>query len=201
MEVGEYCSNSTFFICAPGSARGAELGIIRTVCFSRSGTSEKGGSAVSKESEQPPLRIRPGHSRLLAVFLLVTHALALAVVFAVPLSGYWRVGLAAVVLLSLSHAIGAQVLFLVPWAGREAVWRSDGTWTLTLVSGEQTDARLLPSTYVTQRLLVLNFRRGRWRSSAMVIVPDALDPDLLRRLRVRLRLWGAAGKSSTSDFA
>ena len=125
----------------------------------------------------------------------------LAVVFAIPLSWSWRAALAAVVLLSLFYAIGAQVLFLVPWAGREAVWRSDGSWTLILVSGEQMEVRLSPSTYVTQRLLVLNFRCGRWWLPAMVIVSDALDPDLLRRLRVRLRLWGAAGKSGTNDLA
>jgi len=77
---------------------------------------------------------------------------------------------------------------LIPWAGREAIWEPDGTWILTLVSGQQIEARLLPSTFVTPGLSVLNLRCGRWRSRAMVLLPDSLDPDLLRRLRVRLRL-------------
>lgn len=118
-----------------------------------------------------------------------------------PLDWYWRAGLSALVLASLAYALGAQVLLVVPRAVREAIWRSDGTWTLTLVSGEQVEARLLPSTFVLPRLLVLNFRRGRWRSRAMVLLPDALDSDLLRRLRVRLRLRGMADTSDTDPLA
>ncbi len=132
---------------------------------------------------------------MLAAFLLVTHGAALSVVVAMPVDWYWRLGLGAMVFASLINALGTQVLFLLPWAGREAIWRSDGTWTLTLVSGEQVEARLLPSTFVTPGLLVLNLRCGRWRSRALVLVSDALGPDLLRRLRVRLRLWGTRDES------
>ncbi|WP_089727202.1 protein YgfX [Candidatus Thiosymbion oneisti] len=156
---------------------------------------------MGENRELPPLRIRPRPSRILAVFLLVTHGAALSVVVALPLDWYWRSGLAILVLTSLINTIGTQVLFLVPWAGREAIWEPDGTWTLTLVSGKQVEARLLPSTFVTPGLLVLNLRCGRWRSCAMVLLPDTLDPDLLRRLRVRLRLWGTLDKSGTDASA
>lgn len=63
------------------------------------------------------------------------------------------------------------------------------------MSGEQAEARLLPSTFVAPGLLVLNFRRGRRRFLAMVLLPDTLDPDLLQRLRVRLQLWGTADEA------
>lgn len=156
---------------------------------------------MSKREEQPPLRIRPGSSRILALFLLAAHGAALAVVFAIPLDWYWRIWLAAAVLGGLVYSLAARVLFLVPWACREATWRSDGTWILVLVSGGQIEPRLLPSSYVTQRLLVLNFRCGRWRSRSMVLLSDALDSDLLRRLRVRLRLRGAKGGSGADVLA
>lgn len=81
------------------------------------------------------------------------------------------------------------------------IWRSEGTWTLTLVSGEQVEARLLPSTFVTPRFLVLNLRCGRWRFRVPVLVSDALELDLLRQLRVRLRLWGTTDKSNPGALA
>lgn len=146
---------------------------------------------VSKHRERPPLRIRPGSSRRLAAFLLAAHSAALAVAFAIPLDWYWRAVLVVVVLSGFLYALGVHYLYLVPWAVREAIWGADGTWTLILVSGGRVEASLLPSTYVTARLLVLNFRCGRWQYRALVLPPDALDANLLRRLRVRLRLTGA----------
>jgi toxin CptA len=153
---------------------------------------------VSKHGERPPIRINPHASRRLAGFLLAAHGAALAVVLAVPLGSHWRAVLAGVVVGGLLHSLGAHIFYLVPWAVREADWASDGIWILTLVSGEQVEGRLSPSTYVTASLLVLNFRCGRWRNRALVLLPDSLDADLLRRLRVRLRLEGT-GPSTDSD--
>lgn len=157
-----------------------------------------GGSTRRKRRERPLLWIRPRPSRRLAALVLVAHGAALAVVFAIPLDWYWRVLLAAAVVGGLARALGAHVLYLAPRAVREATWDSDGTWTLTLVSGEREKASLLPSTYVTARLLVLSFRCGRWRHRALVLTTDALEPNLLRRLRVRLRL--AERKAETDVF-
>jgi len=152
---------------------------------------------VSRHREQPALGIRPRRSGLLAAFVLVTHGAALGVVFATPLDWYCSVLPVALVFASLVYEMGVQVLFMAPWAVREAVWGSDGTWTLSLVSGKQVEARLLPSTFVTRRLILLNFRCGRWCFRTLVLPPDALDPDLLRRLRVRLRLPGTRAISGT----
>jgi hypothetical protein len=60
-------------------------------------------------------------------------------------------------------------------------------------------ARLSPSSFVATGLVVLNFRHGRWRACSLVLLPDALDPHLLRRLRVRLRLAGSCHSSSSAD--
>jgi len=156
---------------------------------------------VSTHRERPPLRITPRCSRLLAAFLLATHGAALAVVFVIPLDWCWRAGLAALVLFYLAYALATRVLFMAPWALREATWMSDGSWSLTLVSGEEIDARLLPSTFAARQLLVLNFRCRRWRSPSLVLLPDSLDALLLRRLRVRLRLRGAADSTSPDALA
>ncbi len=156
---------------------------------------------MSKHRARPPLRIRPRPSRSLAAFVALAYGATLSLVFVIPLGWYWRALLAVVVLSGLSYAFLAQVLYLVPRAVREAAWASDGTWTLTLVSGKRIEARLLPSTYVTERLLVLNFRCGSWQHRALVLLPDALEGELLRRLRVRLRLFGVQSDAGTDALA
>lgn len=152
---------------------------------------------AGRREERVALRIRPRPSRLLGVFLLSTHLLALAAVFAIPLQWYWTAALTVLVLAGLAYSAGVHLLYRVPWAVREVLWTGDGTWVLTLVSGAGAEARLLPSTYVTGKLVVLNFRRGRFRSCTLVIAADALAPDLLRRLRVRLRMEGARNGAGT----
>lgn len=131
-------------------------------------------------------------SRGLAGFLFLTHGAALAAVSMLPIPWTLRVILVALLVVGLAYEVQAQLLRRLPWAVREAVWGPDGRWTLMLASGQEVEARLSPSTFVSTRLVVLNFRRGRWRSGSLVLTSDSLDPDLLRRLRVRLRVAGHA---------
>jgi toxin CptA len=138
--------------------------------------------------ERQPLRVGPGVSPRLAVFVSVVHGLALLVVCAVPLGIGPRLAMGAAVILGLAHGLAGPVLHRLPWSLREAVWKPDGSWLLTLSGGRQLDARLLPSTYVGSSLVVLAFRCGRLRPCFLPLLSDNLDPNLLRRLRVRLRL-------------
>jgi hypothetical protein len=157
---------------------------------------------MSKQIDRPPLHVRPRPSARLAGYLLVVHAAALAVVAGLPLDGLTRVTLAGVVLLGLTYSATAHLLYLLPWAVREAVWGPDGGWRLTLVSGRELEPKLLASTYVGVSLVVLNFRCARFWPCALVLAADSLGEDLLRRLRVRLRLEGGAvfgGTGSGTD--
>jgi toxin CptA len=148
---------------------------------------------MTKHGERPPLHLRPGGSKGLAAFLLLTHGAATVAVLLLPLPWFGRAALAAAVAVGLVYAVWAHLLRALPWSVREALWDPDGTWTLTLGSGRRLEARLSPSTFVSPFLVVLNFRRGRWRRCALLLPADALDLDLLRRLRVRLRLSGESG--------
>lgn len=147
---------------------------------------------------RPPLRLRPLASSRLAAFLVLVHGAVVVVAGLLPLSWVLRVALAVVALLSLAHALAVHVFRWLPWALVEAVWHPDGAWTLTLASGQELPARLLPSSYVSPALVVLNFRCGRWLLRSLVLARDALDADQHRRLRVRLRLAGQA-RASPAD--
>ena len=145
---------------------------------------------MSRRTEMPSLTIRPGVSRRLALYLALVHGLSLVVVGLLPLAAAWRLLLGLGVLLSLVLGLGGPIWHRWPWDLAQAAWHGDGRWTLTLGSGREVEGRLLGSTFVSPALVVLNFRSGRWRTRSLVLLPDNLDPDLLRRLRVRLRLEG-----------
>jgi len=143
---------------------------------------------MASHREQPPLLIQPRFSRRLAAFIALTHVLAAAAILALP-GAAWLLLLIPVGL-SLSYHVHVLVLGRAPWSIRSATWQADGTWTIVLRSGTETEARLAPSTFVSVPLVVLNLRRGHVRRWALPLFADALDREQLRRLRQRLRIEG-----------
>lgn len=104
------------------------------------------------------------------------------------------------VLLSAARAIYDQVLMRAPWSIRSVCWQSDGSWTLSLVSGEERPVQLSPATFVSQSLLVLNFRAGRFGRRALPLFTDSVDPELMRRLRQRLTIDGCGADIAANEM-
>lgn len=142
---------------------------------------------MASHREQPPLPIRPGFSPRLAAFVLLTHLLAAAAVLGLP-AGPWQILLIPVAA-SLAYHAWVHVLRRAPWSIRALLWDAQGTWHIELRSGAAIEARLSPSTFVSVPLVVLNLYRG-WRRWSLPLFADALDPQLHRRLRQRLRIEG-----------
>lgn len=143
---------------------------------------------MASHRERPPLLIEPRFSGRLAAFVVLTHAAAGTAVLALP--GAWRL-LVLAVAASLAYQLTVEVLRRAPWSIRSVLWQSDGTWRITLSSGQELEATLSPSTFVSVPLIVLNLRLGRLRHRSLPLFLDALDTEQLRRLRQRLRIDGA----------
>lgn len=142
---------------------------------------------MSDHHQRPTLRLRPRRSPVLGLALVALHLLALGVLWLLPLQLGWRLALSLACLLSLGYSLWARVLGWAPWSLREAIW-SDKGWRLRFRDGRVREALLLPSTLIMPRLVILNFRVG-WLSQHHLILTEALiAPELLRRLRARLRL-------------
>jgi toxin CptA len=144
---------------------------------------------LTSHRDRPPLLIEPRFSRRLAALVLLTHAAAGATALTLP--GAWRL-LVLAVAASLVYQLYVQVLRRAPWSIRSVLWQSDGTWRILLVSGQELEATLSPSTFVSIPLVVLNLRLGRLRHRSLPLFSDALDCEQLRRLRRRLRIDGAS---------
>ena len=138
----------------------------------------------------PPLRLHPTWSWQLLMYWALVHFGALALVMALPLSPSlsWsvRLGLVALVGGSAALSFANHLWRRMHWSIMEAISHPDA-WELVLGSGEIVHAHLLSSSFIGQRLMVLNFALGRWRRLSLTLAPDSLDAEPMRRLRADLR--------------
>jgi toxin CptA len=134
------------------------------------------------------LRITLRPSRRLGAVLIAAHAAAAVTLLPLDLPA-WAKGIVAV--------LAAMSLWRV--LRRHAALRSSDALTaiellgqdLAAVetrAGQRREARILPTTYVSPLLCVLNLRvAGRLLPQHALIVADNVDADSFRRLRVLLR--------------
>jgi hypothetical protein len=135
------------------------------------------------------------------MLLLSIHvgAALLTVFFQTP----WAIkfGLLVLLLISMMMSLYNSGWISVPLLGRRwpfrwqflpsLTWQSDNDWRISTRSGEEVLAQLLPGSTCHPSFVALNFRteRDNWmdRYISVVIVGDAVEREIFRQLRVRLR--------------
>ena len=138
----------------------------------------------------PALRLTPKKSTTLLIFILTAHISALGVIPLLPLEFWLQLAILLVVIVSLIQVFRTHLLCSSGAAITSVEWDSDGEWTLFTAAGDELAAQLKASSYVHPWFVVLNFSISRFGRRSLILLPDAVDPELLRRLRVRLRLLG-----------
>ena len=147
---------------------------------------------MSSTKYAQPLRLIPKPSRILIALLTVGHLGAVAVLIPLDLSLFIKLGIAAVLLVSLIIALRKQPGRTGEGGVQALTWKADGDWVLETAEGESLSARLHESTYVHPWLVVLNFRQENKRGLlSFALAPDALDHEIFRELRVRLKVAGS----------
>lgn len=142
---------------------------------------------MSHAAYASPLVLEPGVSRYLILYLIVIHSLALAVV-AAPLN------LPA----AIRFALAVVVVFSFVWQWRRArahdlahihrlVWEVDDDWTLWCNDSTELVGQLRPDSYESIWLVILRLQLQQGGRRTVVLLPDMLDRQSFRRLRVRLR--------------
>jgi hypothetical protein len=144
---------------------------------------------MSSSGYAPPLRLELRRSRRLALYLAASHAGALALVPLLPIGAPAGALLAALIALSFAREYSARVLMRGDRAVVALVWTREGDWHLLERGGRTRVCRLRPGSFRHPLLTVLGFSGGR--RCSVVLLPDSLDRDSFRRLRVRLGLHGA----------
>ena len=140
---------------------------------------------MSSPKYASPLVLKPETSRIFIGLFAVAHLGAMAVVFPLDFSLEIKAGLMMLLIVSMFVVLRGKGLANV----ETLTWKDAGEWVLEFNDGTRYETRLLPSSYVSTWLVVLNFDKAEnQRTRSVTLFRDALDPDTFRRLRVRLGL-------------
>lgn len=141
------------------------------------------------------LRLAPSHRALRVLYLVHLVPLGL-LAFAMP-PGMPMLAIAAAFALSWGWLRRHPAFGFGPRALTQLIWQPGSGWRLRDAAGREQAARLQGDSYVTSRLIVLNFRGEDGRRRSRALLGDELPPDALRRLRARL-MTGLAGMPDAS---
>ena len=145
-------------------------------------------SHASPKAYAAPLVLDLGPSRRLGRLLAAAHLAAAA--------SLWLAHVPAIVQIALTAVLAARLARHLPLHARRRhhasverlVWDAQGMWRLWLRDGRVYQAELLPAAYVQRFLAVLRFRCEDGRTRTAILLPDAVEPETFRRLRVRMTI-------------
>ena len=155
---------------------------------------------MSSQKYASPLRFKIFPSRILLTVVSLIHLGAIAFLLSASLP-LWVI-LVGSLMITLSLLIGwsragwitGRMSLETIWPNfTEAVWDDANQWQLIDEHQQSYPAQLVPSSYVSARLVVINLRveNSAWfcRHRAIVLLPDNIDRENFRRLRIRLRWY------------
>jgi toxin CptA len=141
---------------------------------------------MSSRKSVTPLRINLRRSHILAGFILVFHGGAI-VLSLVSLPLWQGSALAVATAMSLGYLLrrhgllpGADTITLL-------IYDNNKDWLVITRAGTQYQASLQQPVYLQAWVVILNFRIDN-RRRPIIILPDMIDPESFRRLRVSLQL-------------
>lgn len=165
---------------------------------------------MSSNEYATPLTLNLKPSRLAASILFFAHLGAFLSIILVPMTVFLKMSLSVLILASLWDTSN-RVLLKKADAIRQIIWSADNTWIFLTATGQAYSPdysfQLLPSSYVHVWMTVLNYQKVNYQKTndqktnyklifnakycrfrSCVLLPDAIDPDELRHLRVRLMM-------------
>lgn len=125
----------------------------------------------------------------LAIALVAMHGAAMAALLSLALPFWAQVVLVISLLASLLHHLWRNAWLSAPSSNVSLMMDGDRI-VLTSRSGEQVAGKVLPDSLITPLLTVLNvLPQDAHLVRGVIILPDSLDAESFRQLRVRLK-WG-----------
>lgn len=140
-----------------------------------------------------PVLITVKTSKWLKFWLYIIHLLVIPVILITGLG--WPVKALLTIIVGISLCFVDRNYIQLP--GRSSVVRimlnDADEWWLSTAQGDTINAALLPPAFVHPLLISLLFQ-AQGRKFTVILTPDVVNADTLRRLRVRLRFPRASEK-------
>jgi toxin CptA len=134
------------------------------------------------------LNIRLKPSLYLALLLSAAHAIVIGLVLALPLPIGLKLVITLVICISLVFYLKRNARLASPNSIIELQIDEDCACIIDMRNGKRLDCILLPTSYVSASLTILNLKtNGELLARHVVILPDAINSDDFRKLRVLLR--------------
>lgn len=133
-------------------------------------------------------------SRYLAGVLGCAHVLVCGLLWLMPLPVAIALSGTGIVGASLVYYLRRDALLSAPGAVIQVKLSEEMVGTLILRGGEHITGKLTGNTFIHPGLTVLDFAISRFLTRSVVILPDAIEPDIFRQLRVWL-IWKQAASA------
>jgi hypothetical protein len=126
-------------------------------------------------------------SGIFSALLLFGYSLAIAIVFLLPISAWFKIALCLLLSASLSYHLLRDAWLLLP-VSCVAIRFEGGDVMLVTRAGKEISGNLARSSVVTPMLTVLNvLPAGKTSMQSVVIFPDSMKRERFRELRVLLK--------------
>ncbi len=134
------------------------------------------------------LRLSLKSSRQLAAGLVLGHLAAVGCVAIVPLPLWLKILLSVILVANLIQSLTREAWRMWPSSIVELQCEREGGALIKTRNGKAWEARVLGSSFVASYLTIVLLKPNTSRRArAVVILPDALEPELFRQLRVWLK--------------
>ena len=131
-------------------------------------------------------------SRRLAATLVLAYSVAMLALLPLGLPTWALITLYLLLLFSL-WLHWRQVAYLSSPSSVVKLKLEGEVLELTLRNNQQRTEQLLPSSFVSPFLTILNLRRDSYLPRSVIILPDSMDREAFRQLRVGLK-WNGEDK-------
>ncbi len=121
-------------------------------------------------------------------WVMLIHGIPLLVLPALQLANWLSLAVVSVILASFTRTWRLQVRRQHPEAISSLVWSEDRRCLLRRCSGRQEETYLWTQAFIHPQLVIMHFGNGPLRRRYLVLLPDMLDHESFRKLRVRLTL-------------
>ena len=121
-------------------------------------------------------------------WVILVYSMPLLLLPVLQLPGWLNLAIISALLIDFNRTWRLMAQRRHPSAVRTLRWGEKKQCLLGLHSGQDQSLDLCEQVFVTPWMVILHFNSQRHRKHSLVLLPDMVDRELFRKLRVRLKL-------------